>query len=156
MLYCEVAYFCIVCAIVMKIKFPLGEFISWNTKDTSCLDILALDAAYLHIMAFSAGAFIDKVLGQPNHATSQEATLHYLKGVRLLRERLLLRDEEEKVSDATVSVILTLANCAYGMGEYGAAKQHLEGLRKISKLRGGLPSFRHNNFRKRLLMEMLR
>lgn len=113
--------------------------------------------AYLHITAFSAGAFIDRVIGQPNHSTSQEATLHYLKGVRLLRERFLLRDEEEKVSNATVSVILTLANCAYGRGEYEAAKRHLEGLRNISRLRGGgLPYFRHNNFGKRLLMEMLR
>ena len=51
---------------------------------------------YLQITAFSAGAFIGKVLGQPNHATSQEATLHYVKGVRILRERLLLRDEEGK------------------------------------------------------------
>jgi hypothetical protein len=97
------------------------------------------DAAYLHITAFSAGAFIGKVLGQPNHATSQEATLHYVKGVRILRERLLLRDEEGKVSDATVFVILTLANCAYGMGEYEAAKRHLKGLCKISNFRQGLP-----------------
>ncbi|PMD26827.1 hypothetical protein NA56DRAFT_685117 [Hyaloscypha hepaticicola] len=58
------------CAIVMRVKFPLRKFISWNTKDTSCLDLLALDAAYLHITAFSARAFIDKILGQPNHATS--------------------------------------------------------------------------------------
>jgi hypothetical protein len=66
-------------------------------------------AAYLHITAFWAGAFIGKVLGQPNHATCQEATLHLVKGVRILRERLLLRDKEGKVSYATVSVILTLA-----------------------------------------------
>lgn len=105
-LYYEVAYLDIVCAIeiVMRFKFHLVEFISWNTKDTSCLDLLALDAAYLYTTGLSAGAFFDKILGQPNDATSQEATLHYLKGVRFLRERLLLRDEEEKVSNATLSV----------------------------------------------------
>jgi hypothetical protein len=131
-----------------------GEFESESWKSLR-------DAAYLHITAFSAaafsaGAFIGKVLGQPNHATSHEATLHLVKGVRILRERLLLRDEEGKVSDATVSVILTLANCAYGMGEYEAAKRHLKGLCKISMLRRGLPNFRHNNLSKRHLMEMLR
>jgi hypothetical protein len=89
----------------------------------------------------------NSVLGRSLHrqstgsaeSTSQWATLHYVEGVRILRERLLLRGEEEKVSDATISVILTLANCAYGMGEHEAAKRHLKGLCKISKLKQGLP-----------------
>jgi hypothetical protein len=78
-----------------------------------------------------------------------------LKGVWLLREKLLRRDEEETFSDATVSVVLILANCAYGTGDYETARQHLEGLYKIVKLRGGLATFK-NNFGKKLLMEMLR
>ena len=43
-LYHEVAYLSIVRAIVMKVKFPLGDLISCNTKNTSCLDLLALDS----------------------------------------------------------------------------------------------------------------
>ncbi len=72
--YYEVAYLYIVCAIVMRVKFPLAEVIGRNTKDRSCLDLLALDTAFLHITVF-----IDKIVDQLNYATGHDSTLHYLK-----------------------------------------------------------------------------
>jgi hypothetical protein len=83
----------------------------------------------------------------------QGATLHFMKTIRLLRERLLLEEEQAKFSDSTVLVVLTLAMIAHHIGEYKSAKHHLEGLRKIVNLRGGLDSFRHNS---KLLIEILR
>jgi hypothetical protein len=136
--------------------FPLGGFIGWDKEDKTWFELLTADATFLHIAAFAAGAFIDTVWYQQEQVTNPEATLHYLKEVRMLREKLLLQDEGAKLSDSTVSVILTLANCAYNTGEYETGRQHLEGLLKIAKLRGGLATFRSNNFSKKLLMEMLR
>ena len=79
--------------------------------------------------------------------------MHFMKTVRLLRERLLLEDKQAKFSDSTVLVILTLAMIAYHIGEYESAKHHLKGLRKIIYLRGGLDSFNHLP---KLLIEILR
>jgi hypothetical protein len=59
------------------------------------------------------------------------------------------------LSDDTISVVLTLANCTYSTGEYETAKRHMEGLCKIVKFRGGLTSFR-GAFGEKLPMEMLR
>ncbi|KAE9366376.1 hypothetical protein N431DRAFT_419622 [Stipitochalara longipes BDJ] len=139
---------------VMKYMFPLGEFIGFDGHDKTVFELLASDASFLHVTAFSAGAFIDIALRQQDHVNNQETILHFLKGVRLLREKLLRRDEE-KYSDATVSVVLTLANCAYGTGDYETGRRHLEGLYKIVKLRGGLTTFK-GHFGKKLLMEMFR
>jgi hypothetical protein len=119
--------------------FPLGGFIGWDKEDKTWFELLTVDATFLHITAFAAGAFIDTILCQQEQVTNPEATLH-LKGVRMLREKLLLQDEEAKLSDSTVSVVLTLANCAYSTGEYDTGRRHLEGLRKIVKLRACLVS----------------
>jgi Fungal specific transcription factor domain len=135
--------------------FPLGAYIGFDRKDNTWFDLLVLDATYLHITAFAACAFLDKVIRQQENMASPETILHFLKGVRLLRERLLFSDEEAKVSDATVSVVLILANCAYSTGELETARRHLEGLHKIVRLRGGVATFR-SSFGQKLLMETLR
>jgi len=150
---------CPVFSNVMKYMFPLGEFIGFEGKDRTVFELLASDASFLHVTAFSAGAFIDMALRQRTDQqasiNSQESIMHFLKGVRLLREKLLLRDEEEILSDATVSIVLTLANCAYGTGDYETGRRHLEGLRNILKLRGGLVSLK-GQFGKKLLLQVLR
>jgi uncharacterized protein HemY len=132
--------------------FPLAPVIGFERNQKTWFDPLTFDAAYLHIMVFAAEAFFDKIIGRQNHATNQDATLHFLKGVQLLRERLLRGDEEAKVSDSTVSAVLTLAISAHVMGEYETAQQHMKGLRKMVNLRGGIATFRST----KLLMEMLR
>ena len=143
----------------MKYMFPLGEYIGFEGKDRTAFELLASDASFLHVTAFLAGAFIDIALRQQTdqrtHTTHHDSINHFLKGVRLLREKFLRRNEEETLSDATVSVVLTLAICAYGTGEYDTGRRHLEGLHQIVKLRGGLPSLK-GQFGKKLLMEMLR
>lgn len=139
----------------MKYIFPLGEFIAFDKKDKTGFELLAFDASYLHVTAFAAGSFINMVLRHQENMTDPDTILHFLKGVRLLREKLLRSDERQRLSDATVSVVLTLATCAYGMGDYETAKRHMEGLHKIIKLRGGLANLQ-GPFLKKLLMEMLR
>jgi hypothetical protein len=139
----------------IKLMFPLGAWIGLDRKDKTFFDLLALDAAYLHITAFAAGAFIDKIMRQRDPWDNRETALHFLRGIELLRKKFVLEDEKAQISDATVAVVLTLANSAYGTGEYEAAKRHLEGLNKIVKIRGGIDSF-EGQFPKKLMLEILR
>ncbi|KUJ07498.1 uncharacterized protein LY89DRAFT_725657 [Mollisia scopiformis] len=142
--------------ITMRVMFPLAAYTAFEGRDKTWFDLLSLDAAYLHITAFAAENLIGQLTGRGNHEITPEATLHLIKGVQHLRERLLLGDEEAKISEGTVSVVLTLAIIAHSNGDYHGAKKHMEGLRKIVDLRGGLGSLRGRNFGKKLLMEMLR
>ena len=80
------------------------------------------------------------------------AMLHFKKGLRLLRERLMGEDNEIKISDSTISVVLKLASAALFEGDYQTSKYHMEGLRRMVGLRGGLDVFKGTE----LLVEMLR
>lgn len=148
-----VTYLCnLVSTIGMRVIFPLGAFIGFDMKDTAWFDYLTLDAAYLHITVFGAEAFMDKLLGQTNHTPNPEATINFVKAVQLLREKLLVGDEVAKVSNSTISVVVILAMSAHNMGEYEAGRQHMEVLRKMINLRGGLATFKGT----KLLMLILR
>jgi hypothetical protein len=65
---------------------------------------------------------------------------HYLKALRLLRERLCQSDESAKISDSTITVVIALAVHARVTRDYEAARHHMEGILKIADLRGGLAS----------------
>ncbi len=120
---------------------------------------MAFDAAYLHAMVFSTRAFFVLMLSRRNGSTatssgvSQRTSLHFSKAVRILRERILLGDETEKVSFPTVTVVLMLASHAHMMGDQKSARLHMEGLYKIVNLRGGIHTFRDHS---KLMIELLR
>ena len=124
----------------------------FDSKDRAWFDDLISDAAYLHLIIVTASTFMDKVVGRQIGMTDQEVTSHFLKGLQLLRERLLFGDEELQISNSTIRVVLLLAMSAYMMGEYETAKYHMKGLCKIINLRGGLAAIKSQ----KLLMEILR
>jgi hypothetical protein len=102
----------------------------------------ARDAVGLHITAFAVESFIDRVLRHRESIINLAALLHFQKGLTLLKERLLGEDEELKVSDSTISVVLKLAEAAHFDGDCQTSKQHMQGLRKMVDLRGGIYVFR--------------
>lgn len=77
----------------------------------------------------------------------------FSKTVRFLRERLGDEDENLKLSDNTVMVVLILACHAHHLGQYSIARNHMVGLRKIVDMRGGIAALRT---RTRLLIEIFR
>lgn len=79
--------------------------------------------------------------------------VHYSAALRLLRERLAMPDGETKMSDPTVLAVLYLALHAHFSNDHDTAKHHMEGLRKIVDIRGGLDAFSHN---KKIIIELLK
>lgn len=138
----------------MRVIFPLMATIGFQEDDKEPLYPIGSDAAVLHITAFAIETFIDRVLRRQRTSNSINslARLHFHKGLGLLRARLLGRDVETKISDSTISVVLKLASAAHFEGDHQASEQHMEGLRKMVDLRGGLGVFKG----KKLLTEMLR
>ncbi|KAI0382530.1 hypothetical protein F5Y04DRAFT_279817 [Hypomontagnella monticulosa] len=141
-----------VTTVISGIVFPLRAAIGFQSDNRGWDSPFGRDAASLHITTFAAQGFIDRVLNRQESITNPEAILHFHKGLKLLRERLLGDDDEIKISDSTMSIVLKLASIAHFDGNYEIAKQHMDGLRKMVDLRGGLDVFRGTS----LLVEMLR
>lgn len=141
-----------VSAIAMRVIFPLMAAIGFHADNIQSLYPLVQDAATLHITAWAVEGFIDRILRRHDNIVNPAAMLHFQKGLRILRERLLSNNDAARLSDSTISVVLKLANAAHFDGDYEASRQHMEGLRKIVDLRGGLDTFKGN----KLLSEMLR
>ena len=79
---------------------------------------------------------------------------HHSAVLRLLRERLSVPSRGAvEVSDATIKVVLHLALHAHITNDYDTAKHHMEGLRKMVNMRGGLSAFGDNT---KLVMELLK
>ncbi|KIW61931.1 hypothetical protein, variant [Exophiala xenobiotica] len=132
--------------------FPLVMVTGFSNKDMEWLDPLKFDAAYLHVTVFAAEVFMDRVLGRRYPNANQDATVHFLKGVHILRKRLLRGVENTKPSNPTIAVVLTLAVSALFMGEDETFKHHMMGLRRMVNLRGGIAAFQGN----KLLTEIFR
>ncbi|KAI0138188.1 hypothetical protein F4776DRAFT_621013 [Hypoxylon sp. NC0597] len=140
-----------VSSVAMKVIFPLITAIDFPRDNEGWIPLFGRDAAALHITAFAMQGFIDKVLRRQN-IINPPAILHLQRGLKLLRERLLADDDEIKVSDSTMGLVLKLASTTHFNGDHQASKQHMEGLRKMVDLRGGLDVLRDKTF----LVEMLR
>ena len=136
----------------MRVIFPLMVAIGFHADDNESWYPLGSDAAFLHVTAFAVEGFIDRILRHQKNNTNPAAMLHLQKGLRLLREKLSGGDDETKISDSTIGVVLKLASTAHFDGDYPASKQHMDGLRKMVDLRGGLDVFKGS----KLLTEMLR
>lgn len=121
------------------------EGIGFQGDDKRALYPIATDAAALHVTAFAVEEFISRVL-RGRDTINPVATSHLQKGLRLLRERLLAEDDDTRISDSTISVVLKLASAAHFEGDSIASRNHMEGLCRMVELRGGVPIFDNDRF----------
>ncbi|KEF57424.1 uncharacterized protein A1O9_05341 [Exophiala aquamarina CBS 119918] len=138
-----------------KIMYPLESCIVFHRKtkiDTAWFELLTSDAAYVHAAVFASQAYILISSAQKTPVAARRAMEHHSAALRLLRERLSVPNSGDKVSDATILVVLYLALHAHFTNDYDTAKHHMEGLRKIADMRGGLVAFGYNT---KLVMELL-
>ncbi|KAH7350551.1 hypothetical protein BKA65DRAFT_549560 [Rhexocercosporidium sp. MPI-PUGE-AT-0058] len=138
--------------IAMQVIFPLMATIGFQPDPRGTFYPLVYDAATLHITAFAIDGFFSRILRRQSDGPSPAAMMHLRKGLKLLQERLLEEDDEKKISDSTIGVVLKLATTAHFDGECETSRQHMEGLRKMVDLRGGLKVFSGT----KLAVEMIR
>ncbi|BCR97213.1 uncharacterized protein AKAW2_30532S [Aspergillus luchuensis] len=140
----------------MQMFFPLGFLIEFDYRDKSWFhDSIRSDAAYLHLTVCASEVFMCSVHGRQHSdelLSNRRTMLHFTKGVQILRERLTGVDLRTKISDFTVRTVLMLAMTAHLMGESEVAQKHMEGIRTIMDLRGGLRLFESQ----KILIELFR
>lgn len=133
------------CQSQLWLMFPLLIELGFQPEGKAWHYPIGQDAAAFHINAFAIQSFIDRVLRrQSEDMVNPVATLHYQKGLKLIRERLVGDDEEAKISDATIGVVLKLASAAQFGGHAEIAQQHMYGLWQMMNLRGGVRVYQDN------------
>ncbi len=125
----------------MRIAFPLLMAIGYRADNREWLDLIGSDSAALHITAFAVESFIDRILCKQENTINLAAMIHFQKGTNIIHERLLGHDEEKKISDSTIGTVLKLASAAHFCGDFNASQHHMEGIRRMVDLRGGLTNF---------------
>lgn len=152
----SIAHSILVSSIAKQILFPLETCMFFNRRAEAWIAPLAFDPAYLHAMIFTSQYYFDALkIGTTSEASSISKTSvpHYLKTLKLLRERMAIGDDEIRLSDTTSATIMALVGYARLTGDDQSARNHLEGLFKIVNLRGGVSSFKNSA---KLLVEILR
>jgi len=127
-----------------RIMFPLEKFINFEDKGGARLEPLANDAAYLHALITATQAYTEFLSGGKISRTSNLVAVHLARTAQILRERLSCQGEQLRLSETTMLVILMLCSFARMRGEYEAARQHMEGLRRVIQLKGGVGTLVHN------------
>jgi len=135
-----------------KNMHPIDSCIDFPAKDVRWLEPLITDAAWVHMMAFTSHAYMNVLRGHSTWPVGTRTSPHFVKSLRILRERLQMQgqfnDEEDRrvchmvLTNSTVQVVTSLATYAILHGEFAEARCHLQGLRQIVKLRGGFDGFR--------------
>ncbi|KAF4632202.1 hypothetical protein G7Y89_g5924 [Cudoniella acicularis] len=146
-------------SIAKQILFSLETCILFERRAQDWIAPLALDPAYLHSSIFTSQYYFDAILPGKSSSSplNQRILPHYLKTLELLRERFASDDDDQaRLSNTTVAAVMSLAGHAYFTGDSKSARHHMEGLRKIINLRGGVTTFRNIGHNAKLLVEMLR
>jgi hypothetical protein len=131
-----------------KARYVLEPCLIFGPMGSVWSEQLSVNALFLQSVILMAQTYFDLMGGRNSNHPSQK----HIKTLQLLREKLSFGDEKEQVADPTMFVVVNLAVQAHMSGEHRSARYHLEGVRKIVELRGGL-----NNIKQpKLSIELLR
>ncbi|KAK3940202.1 hypothetical protein QBC46DRAFT_288823, partial [Diplogelasinospora grovesii] len=140
-------------SIAKQLLFPMETCIFFERRAENWIAPLAVDPAFLHAKIFTSLYYFDVILSRTSSGPTQRILHHHHKALSLLRERLLSGDDDARLSNNTVSIVLGLAGQAFWTGDVRSAINHMEGIRRIVHLRGGLRTFSGNE---KLSVEILR
>ncbi|KAJ4286655.1 hypothetical protein N0V90_012907 [Kalmusia sp. IMI 367209] len=107
--------------------------------ETWWLQAMFRDLVCVHFAIFVGKAYQNIVRGAGYNEPA--ALQYYVKTLSLLQRRVAGGDAEMVTSDETIMVVTGLAKSAIFRGNVEVAAKHLEGLKKMVGLRGGLSSF---------------
>lgn len=107
-----------------------------------CFGSFSHDPALFNSILYTAQVFRDAVVDGLS-APSSTAGHHLALTLHHLQERLHgARQEQHKITDATLSAMTTLAMASIYMGDLQAAEWHLAGLRQLVEGRGGMETLK--------------
>ncbi|KAK3372243.1 hypothetical protein B0H63DRAFT_563697 [Podospora didyma] len=129
-------------ATVKQSLFPVQMCVAAHPNDSIWFHYLEEDAVYFHALMWSAQSYFDWL--RLSSVSPSPLSLHHMaKTLEGLRQRLY-EGSPLATSDTTIAVVSTLIMVANLLGYSKSANVHMDGLRKIVMLRGGLASLDDN------------
>jgi hypothetical protein len=114
--------------------YPAEICVDYDMSSAYWIKFLAKDRLCIYTALFTAQAFFDF----SRHGTITPASYNFLStAIALLRE-LLVQNGPGSTSESTITTVLSLAVMSDIQGDDESAKRHMEGLYKMTKLRGGV------------------
>lgn len=121
---------------------PRGLPISFEITPVLWHEWLSTDIVYLHCALFCLSVVHNAAT---QSLTTSVATRHHLaKTIQLLQERLSNCDKTTPPADSTLWVVVTLSVFLSQFQGVEAAQMHLQGMRQMVSLKGGLEALRVN------------
>lgn len=108
--------------------------------DMLCFSNFSQHPALFHSILFTSQAFWDLSLGQAYGNTAQ---FHLAKTLFHLQQSL--QDDNEATTTSTMTVVISLAAAAAILGDLETVEKHMNGLRRMIELRGGLHTLREGS-----------
>ncbi len=125
---------------VMKdVMYPIERCLDFDSAVIPRFTYLIQDEAYVHSLLLVAYSYFDILR---RRRPGNRAVMHMGKTINSLRHNL--EKDDLATADSTLFVVLALALIADFSGDSEAAKNHMDGLSKMLKLRGGLSSLGYN------------
>ena len=118
-----------------KARYLLGTCLPFLPLDRSYIESLWQDPSLFQTAVMMAETYFQFMRGEKDRCRS---LMQVSKTIQILRKKLSLADESEQISNQTLFVVGCLASYARVLGDDDAVRQHLEGIRRIIGLRGGM------------------
>ncbi|KAH0837560.1 hypothetical protein AYO21_05048 [Fonsecaea monophora] len=98
------------------------------------------DQLVFHATMYSWGVHFRHRRAVPDAQEEMRTLQHKLAAISLINDRL--SDSQQAASDETIAAIAALTNIALVMESYPEASKHMDGMRAVVELRGGMSSLR--------------
>ncbi|TVY84873.1 hypothetical protein LSUE1_G000681 [Lachnellula suecica] len=123
-------------------NFPWQPASETNPTTTFLVPLIWSDTVLFH-----AALQLSSIRLKNRQSCNSDRDMKTLSGecIRLLRDRVESSGTELQVSDETISAVAMLATMEHEKGNLRMMRMHLDGLKKMVDLRGGLSSIRETN-----------
>ncbi|KAH8647648.1 hypothetical protein BX600DRAFT_475683 [Xylariales sp. PMI_506] len=116
--------------------YPIEKYAGYNPMKDYFLPMAFDDPATMHAMLFSAGSMI---LPPTRSRETPNSLFHLRECIRLVNERL--RSSPPIVTNSTIIIVATIAFVEKSIGRHRNWEIHMQGLKEIIRLRGGIEEF---------------
>ncbi|KAI0146158.1 hypothetical protein GGR57DRAFT_479644 [Xylariaceae sp. FL1272] len=130
-------------ATAKRLLYPIESYLAFKRRPEHWTIPLKVDPAFLHAKISTSLWYYEMIYPRKPfpHIQGAGTWFHYFKALSLLRQRLLVDDDDLRLSDYTLNVVLSLTGQAFASGDVKSASNHMEGVARMVDLRGGWPTF---------------
>ncbi|KAI1376859.1 fungal-specific transcription factor domain-containing protein [Hypoxylon crocopeplum] len=120
--------------------YPIEAYWGFNPSRDVWVPLALTDPVLLNSVLFTSEQFLARMTGKKECPL---AINHLTQTIQILNERL--RDPSQQISDPTIAAVTGLALTEQSSGNHENWRIHMEGIKRMVEMRGGLSTFESNS-----------